>query len=144
VHRKCVFPSFLDPAPLPPDGDGDGDDEEAWCGKNVCPNRNRSYVPAKIECAFAATPPLGELIFFEKSQNEKVSKMNNNGELEDSKLKKEYEAYKTLQDWVKTVPKTIKELEENGDTDKLTKYKKQVKLVLQKLEDIKFALENEN
>ena len=73
-----------------------------------------------------------------------MSKMNNNGESGNFELKKEYEAYKTLQDWVKTVPKTIKELEQNGETDKLIKYKKQVKLVLQKLEDIKFALENEN
>ena len=73
-----------------------------------------------------------------------MSKMNNNGESENSELNKEYEAYKTLQDWVKTVPKTIKELEKNGETDKLIKYKKQVKLVLQKLEDIKFALENED
>ena len=73
-----------------------------------------------------------------------MSRMNNNGESENSELKKEYEAYKTLKDWVKTVPKTMKELEKNGETDKLIKYKKQVKLVLQKLEDIKFALENEN
>ena len=73
-----------------------------------------------------------------------MTKMNNNGESENSELNKEYEAYKTLQDWVKTVPKTMKELEKNGETDKLIKYKKQVKLVLQKLEDIKFALENEN
>ena len=73
-----------------------------------------------------------------------MSKMNNNGEFESSELGKEYEAYKMLQDWVKTVPKTIKELEKNGETDKLIKYKKQVKLVLQKLEDIKFALENED
>jgi hypothetical protein len=73
-----------------------------------------------------------------------MSKMNNNGESENSELNKEHEAYKTLQDWVKTVPITMKELEKNGETDKLIKYKKQVKLVLQKLEDIKFALENEN
>ena len=73
-----------------------------------------------------------------------MSKMNNNGESENSELKKEYEAYKTLKDWVKTVPKTMKELEKNGETDKLIKYKKQVKLVLQKLEDIKFSLENDN
>ena len=73
-----------------------------------------------------------------------MSKMNHESESENSELKKEYEAYKTLKDWVKTVPKTIKELEKNGETDKLIKYKKQVKLVLQKLEDIKFALENEN
>ena len=70
-----------------------------------------------------------------------MSKKNNNDESENYELKKEYEAYKTLQDWVKTVPDTIKELEEKGETDKLIKYKKQVKLVLQKLEDIKFALE---
>ena len=73
-----------------------------------------------------------------------MSKMNNNGESGNFELKKEYEAYKILQDWVKTVPKTIKELEKNGETDKLIKYKKQVNLVLQKLEDIKFALENED
>ena len=73
-----------------------------------------------------------------------MSEMNHESESENSELKKEYEAYKTLKNWVKTVPKTIKELEKNGETDKLIKYKKQVKLVLQKLEDIKFALENEN
>tara|TARA_B100000035_G_C20763688_1_gene449442 strand:+ start:435 stop:656 length:222 start_codon:yes stop_codon:yes gene_type:complete len=73
-----------------------------------------------------------------------MSKKNNNGESVSPELKKEYEAYKTLQDWVKTVPETIKELERNGEENKLIKYKKQVKLVLQKLEDIKFALENEN
>ena len=73
-----------------------------------------------------------------------MSKKNNNDESENSKLKKEYDAYQTLKNWVKTVPETIKELEEKGETDKLIKYKKQVKLVLQKLEDIKFALDNEN
>ena len=72
-----------------------------------------------------------------------MSKKNNNDESENYELKKEYEAYKTLQAWVKTVPDTIKELEEKGETDKLIKYKKQVKLVLQKLENIKFALEKE-
>ena len=73
-----------------------------------------------------------------------MSKKNNNDESENSKLKKEHEAFQTLQNWVKTVPETIKELEGKGETDKLIKYKKQVKLVLQKLEDIKFSLENEN
>ena len=58
MHRNCVFPSFLDAEA------NDVDDDEEARGKNVCPNRNRSYVPAKIECAFAANPPLGELIFF--------------------------------------------------------------------------------
>ena len=56
-----------------------------------------------------------------------MSKKNNNDESENYELKKEYEAYKTLQAWVKTVPDIIKELEEKGETDKLIKYKKQVK-----------------
>ena len=73
-----------------------------------------------------------------------MSKKNNIRESENSKSKREHEAYKILQDWVKTVPETIKELEQNGERDKLSKYKKQVKLIVQKLEDIKFALENEN
>mgnify|MGYP001356529326 CR=1 FL=1 len=73
-----------------------------------------------------------------------MSKKNNIGESENFKSKREHEAYKVLRDWVKTVPKTIKELEQKGEKDKLIKYKKQVKLVVQKLEDIKFALENEN
>ena len=69
-----------------------------------------------------------------------MSKMNNNGESENSELKKEYEAYKTLQDWVKSVPKTMKELEKNGETEKLIKYKKQVITVSDELP----YLENEN
>ena len=73
-----------------------------------------------------------------------MSKKNNIRESENSKSKREHEAYKILQNWVKTVPETIKELEQNGERDKLIKYKKQVKLIVQKLEDIKFALENEN
>ena len=48
-----------------------------------------------------------------------MSKKNNNDESENYELKKEYEAYKTLQAWVKTVPDIIKELEEKGETDKL-------------------------
>ena len=47
-----------------------------------------------------------------------------------------------LQNWVKTVPGTIRQLEEKGDMDQLIKYKKQVKLVLHKLEEIKLELEN--
>lgn len=73
-----------------------------------------------------------------------MSKKNNIRESENSKSKREHEAFKILQNWVKTVPETIKELEQNGERDKLIKYKKQVKLIVQKLEDIKFALENEN
>ena len=50
-----------------------------------------------------------------------MSKKNNNGEFVSPELKKEYEAYKILQDWVKTVPETIKELERNGEANKLIK-----------------------
>ena len=57
---------------------------------------------------------------------------------------KQKEAYDTLKSWVKIVPKTLKDLEKKGDQDQLVKYKKQVKLVLQKLEQIKVDLENEN
>ena len=60
-----------------------------------------------------------------------------------NKLKKSNEAYDVLKSWVKTVPNTIKELEKKGDKKQLIKYKKQVKLVLLKLEEIKYALENE-
>ena len=56
---------------------------------------------------------------------------------------KKNEAFETLKNWVKSVPKTVKDLEEKGDQEKLIKYKKQVKLVLQKLEQIKDTLENE-
>ena len=60
-----------------------------------------------------------------------------------NKLKKSNKAYDVLKSWVKTVPNTIKELEKKGDKEQLIKYKKQVKLVLLKLEEIKYALENE-
>ena len=56
---------------------------------------------------------------------------------------KKNEAFETLKNWVKSVPKTVKDLEEKGDQEKLIKYKKQVKLVLQKLEQIKDTLDNE-
>tara|TARA_B100000073_G_C23730513_1_gene570669 strand:- start:2372 stop:2572 length:201 start_codon:yes stop_codon:yes gene_type:complete len=53
-----------------------------------------------------------------------------------------YEAYKTLEEWVKSVPSSIKKLEDKGDKDELMRYKKQVKMVLDKLEDIKNEIEN--
>ena len=70
-------------------------------------------------------------------------KKNNKNSINQNFIK-EQEAYKTLQDWVKSVPRTIQELEKQGDKEQLIKYKKQVKMVLQKLEDIKSELENEN
>ena len=53
-----------------------------------------------------------------------------------------YEAYKTLIDWVKSVPESIKKIEENGNEDELIKYKKQVKMVLKKLQDIRNDIKN--
>ena len=58
-------------------------------------------------------------------------------------LTKEQEAYQTLRAWVETVPDTLRQLEEQGNERQLMNYKKQIKLVLQKLEQIKYDLENE-
>ena len=73
-----------------------------------------------------------------------MSNKVNKNKSEATEFDKKNEAFETLKNWVKSVPETIKDLEEKGDQDKLIKYKKQVKLIVQKLEDIKFALENEN
>ena len=47
------------------------------------------------------------------------------------------EAYQTLVNWVKSVPNAIKEIEENGSKEELIRYKKQIKIVLEKLKEIK-------
>ena len=47
------------------------------------------------------------------------------------------EAYLTLVNWVKSVPNAIKEIEENGSKEELIRYKKQIKMVLEKLKEIK-------
>ena len=47
------------------------------------------------------------------------------------------EAYQTLVNWVKSVPNAIKEIEENGSKEELIRYKKQIKMVVEKLKDIK-------
>ena len=70
------------------------------------------------------------------------NKVNKN-KFESAQLDKKNEAFETLKNWVKSVPETLKDLEEKGDQEKLIKYKKQVKLVLQKLEQIKDTLDNE-
>ena len=69
----------------------------------------------------------------------KVTKNNS----ENAEFDKKNEAFETLKNWVKSVPGTLKDLEEKGDQEKLIKYKKQVKLVLQKLKQIKDTLDNE-
>jgi len=50
------------------------------------------------------------------------------------------QAYQTLVDWVKSVPNVIQEIEENGTEEDLIRYKKQIKLVVEKLEEIKEGL----
>ena len=49
-------------------------------------------------------------------------------------------AYQTLVDWVKSVPRAIQEIEENGTEEDLLKYKKQIKLVVEKLKEIEEGL----
>ena len=43
------------------------------------------------------------------------------------------QAYQTLVDWVKSVPNVIQEIEKNGTEEDLIRYKKQIKLVVEKL-----------
>ena len=47
------------------------------------------------------------------------------------------EAYQTLVNWVNSVPNAIREIEENGSKEELIRYKKQIKIVLEKLKEIK-------
>ena len=47
------------------------------------------------------------------------------------------EAYQTLVNWVKSVPDAIKDIEQNGSQEELIRYKKQVKMVVEKLKEIK-------
>ena len=53
------------------------------------------------------------------------------------------EAYQTLVNWVKSVPNAIKEIEQNGSKEELIRYKKQVKMVVEKLKEIKNKLPEE-
>ena len=70
------------------------------------------------------------------------NKVNKNNS-ESAEFDKKNEAFETLKNWVKSVPEALNDLEEEGDQEELNKYKKQVKLVLQKLEQIKDTLDNE-
>ena len=54
------------------------------------------------------------------------------------------EAYQTLVNWVKSVPNAIKEIEQNGSKEELIRYKKQVKMVVEKLKEIKNNLPDVN
>ena len=50
------------------------------------------------------------------------------------------QAYQTLVDWVKSVPNVVQEIEKNGTEEDLIRYKKQIKLVVEKLKEIKEGL----
>ena len=66
--------------------------------------------------------------------------MNNKQENLESENFNKYdvqEAYQTLVNWVKGVPNAIKEIEENGSKEELIRYKKQIKMVVEKLKEIK-------
>ena len=54
------------------------------------------------------------------------------------------EAYQTLVNWVKSVPNAIKEIEQNGSKKELIRYKKQVKMVVEKLKEIESKLPEGN
>ena len=54
------------------------------------------------------------------------------------------EAYQTLVNWVKSVPNTIKEIEQSGSKEELTRYKKRVKIVVEKLKEIEDFLPKDN
>ena len=72
--------------------------------------------------------------------------MKNKQENFESKSFKKYdgeEAYQTLVNWVKSVPNAIKEIEKNGSKEELIRYKKQVKMVVEKLKEIKNKLPEE-
>ena len=68
----------------------------------------------------------------EKNQDELTIEIGTNGQ----------EAYETLVEWVKTVPKTINELKKNGTEEDLKTYQMQIKMVLDKLKQIEQKLDN--
>ena len=69
----------------------------------------------------------------EKNQDEVTIEIGTNGQ----------EAYETLVEWVKTVPKTINELKKNGTQEDLKTYQLQIKMVLDKLKQIELKLDND-
>ena len=73
--------------------------------------------------------------------------MKNKQESFESESFNEYngeEAYQTLVNWVKSVPNAINELEQNGSKEELIRYKKQVKMVVEKLKEIESKLPEGN
>ena len=73
--------------------------------------------------------------------------MKNKQESFESEIFNKYdgeEAYQTLVNWVKSVPNAIKEIEQNGSREELIRYKKQVKMVVEKLKEIESKLPEGN
>ena len=54
------------------------------------------------------------------------------------------EAYSTIQKWIKTIPRTLADLKKNGTEEDLRNYQIQIKMVLNKLEEIQTDLDNGN
>jgi len=67
-----------------------------------------------------------------------------NFESEKTKKQDGVEAYQTLVNWVKSVPNTIKEIEQSGSKEELIRYKKRVKMVVEKLKEIEDNLPKDN
>ena len=67
-----------------------------------------------------------------------------NFEIEKANKHDGVEAYKTLVNWVKSVPNTIKEIEQSGSKEELIRYKKRVKMVVEKLKEIEDNLPKNN
>ena len=54
------------------------------------------------------------------------------------------EAYSTIQKWIKTIPSTLADLKTNGTEEDLRNYQIQIKMVLNKLEEIQTDMDNGN
>ena len=52
------------------------------------------------------------------------------------------EAYSTIQKWIKTIPSTLADIKENGTKEDLRNYQIQIKMVLNKLEEIQTDMDN--
>ena len=46
------------------------------------------------------------------------------------------EAYRTIKDWIQSVPETLEEIKKNGSEEDLQNYQRQINMVLEKLENI--------
>ena len=54
------------------------------------------------------------------------------------------EAYSTIQKWIKTIPSTLADLKKNGTEEDVRNYQIQIKMVLNKLEEIQTDMDNGN